>query len=392
VTTRDDQAVRATTGEVLGLQAYIGASRELLEWIAGARVLALLGAAVDTGILDALREATTVDRLASMSGLHRQAVADMCCALEAHDIVVRDGERCQLAPPYRLLASRGAAIPLSTVVRQARVMARSLEDAASDAAYTALPPSDVMAMAEGAGISALSASPHVATEVVAQAMCEIDAVWRAGARHLEVGCGIGNALLGIVATYPRVTAVGIEIDEPTATEAERRAGVLDLRDRVEVRRMDASALSDEEAFDTVQWSQFFFPTESRAVVLSAMRRALRPGGYLLMPWLGAASPDTSPSRRAKVRMALRALQSRSVAAMSFASDVLGDTAGRRKRERRAASLQTLLFHHWGVPVRSLRGLITEVRGAGFEVVRSAPMPASQFVLTRGLLLARRPRP
>jgi hypothetical protein len=78
------------------------------------------------------------------------------------------------APPYRLLASLGAAIPLSTVVRQARVMVRSLEDASSDTAYTALPPSDVMAMAEAAGISVLSSSPHVATQAVAQAMREME--------------------------------------------------------------------------------------------------------------------------------------------------------------------------------------------------------------------------
>jgi len=123
----------------------------------------------------------------------------------------------------------------------------------------------------------------VGQDTIAKVMPEVEAVWQAGARHLEVGCGVGNALLGTVTTYQYVSAVGIEIDELTAAEAERRAQLLGVADRTDVRRMDSCDLQEEEAFDMVQWSQFSFPTASRPVVLRAMHRALRPGGYLFMP-------------------------------------------------------------------------------------------------------------
>jgi SAM-dependent methyltransferase len=108
-------------------------------------------------------------------------------------------------------------------------------------------------------------------------MPEVGVVWQAGARHLEVGCGIGNSLLGTVTTYPRVTAVGIEINALTAAEADWRARALEVHDRVEVRRMDACDLKDESTFDTIQWSQFFFPAATRPVVLQAMQKLGRKG-------------------------------------------------------------------------------------------------------------------
>jgi cyclopropane fatty-acyl-phospholipid synthase-like methyltransferase len=246
-----------------------------------------------------------------------------------------------------------------------------------------------LAMAEGAGISALSSAPHVSAEATGQMLPEVEALWKAGARHLEVGCGVGNALLGTVTTYPQVTAVGIEIDELTAAEAERRAGLLGLADRVEVRRMDACELQDESAFDTIQWSQFFFPTPTRPVVLQAMHRALKPGGYLFMPWLGSVSGDTSPRRGKMLQMTLRALRSGGLSFVPFLLDVLGDTPGRRKYERRFSALQRLLFSRWGVPVRTLGELESEVENSGFRVLRTIRTPANQFVLTRGFLLARR---
>ena len=176
-------------------------------------------------------------------------------------------------------------------------MIRTLQTVApSDFSYTTTQAEDILAMAEEAGVSALSSSPHVGQESIALLMPEVEALLQEGAHHLEVGCGIGNALFGTVTTYPKVTAVGIEIDELTAKEAERRAHMLGVTDRVELRRMDACELQDEGVFDTIQWSQFFFPTASRPVVLQAMYRALKPGGYLFMPWMGSVSNDEKPMR------------------------------------------------------------------------------------------------
>lgn len=200
---------------------------------------------------------------------------------------------------------------------------------------------------------------------------------------------MGGNLFGTATTYPSVTAVGIEIDELTAAEAERRAHVLGVSDRVEVRSMDACDMQDEGVFDTIQWSQLFFPTATRPLVLRAMHRALKPGGYLFMPWYASVSEDEQPSRSTMLRIALRAMRSGGASYLAYLNDALGDTRRRRKAERRRATLTRLLFSGWGVPMRTVEELASEVTRGGFTVVRAEPIPVSQFTLSRGLLLARR---
>ena len=379
-----------STKEFLDLREYIRASKELTSWIMGAKVFALIRGAIDSGVMDALRTRRSAQQIADITKVDMQVVVDMCLALQVHGVVQQAGEYYELTPDFALLSSPTAAIPLPTLVHYAGVMLRTLQTVGpADVTYTAATAEDILAMAEGSGVSALSSSPHVGQESIAQLMPEVEALWLTGARHLEVGCGIGNSLFGTATTYPGVTAVGIEINENTAAETERRAHVLGVTDRVEVRNMDACELQDEGTFDTIQWSQFFFPTTTRPIVLKAMHRALKPGGYLFMPWMGSATDDLKPSRLQKLRIALRALRSGSASYLGYINDILGDTARRRKKERRSAALNRLLFTQWGVPARTVRELESEIASSGFSVIRSMHTPVSQFVLTRGLLLAQK---
>ena len=376
--------------EFLELREYIRASRELTNWITGAKVFALLNGAVDSGVIDALQTKRTAQQVADITNIDKQITVDMCLALKVHGIVQQVGEYYELTPDFALLSSPTAAIPLSNLIHYAGVMLRTLQTISpTDVTYTTTTAEDILTMAEGSGISALSSSPHVGQDTIAQVMPEVETVWQEGAHHLEVGCGIGNSLFGTVTTYPNVTAVGIEINELTAAEAERRAYVLGVTDRVEVRRMDACELQDEGTFDTIQWSQFFFPTVTRPIVLQAMHRALKPGGYLFMPWMGSVSNGMQPSRLQKLRIALRALRSGSASYLGYLNDIMGDTPKRRNKERRSAALNILLFTRWGVPVNTVEELESEIKSYGFKVIRSMHTPVSQFVLTRGFLLAQR---
>jgi protein-L-isoaspartate O-methyltransferase len=379
-----------TPKEYLDLREYIFASRELTSWITGAKVFALLNGALDSGILEALRTKISVQQIADETKIDLQIIVDICLALKVHGVVQQDGECYELTPDFALLSSPTAAIPLQNLIHHTRVMLRSLQSVpSSDVNYNTTAGEDILAMAKGSGVSALSSSPHVGQETIAQLMPEVETIWQAGAHHLEVGCGIGNALFGTVVTYPNVTAVGIEIDELTAAEAERRAEMLNVTDRVEVRRMDACELQDAGTYDTIQWSQFFFPTATRPVVLQAMHRALKPGGYLFMPWMGSTSNDMQPSRMQKLRIALRALRSGSASYLGYLNDIIGDTPKRRQKERRTAALNRSLFTRWGVPVRTVEELEAEIKNHNFTVIRSMHIPVSQFVLTRGMLLAQR---
>jgi hypothetical protein len=157
--------------ELNQLRAYLGASQELEGWIRGARAFALLQCAVESGILSALSEVRTPDQIAAVTDTDPGRAGDLCQALEEFGIVVSEGSGYWLAPASARLNSPDAAGPLPTVIRQSAVMLRTLQAAAApDSTYITLPSEDVLAMAEGAGVSAMSSSPHVSIEVIARLM------------------------------------------------------------------------------------------------------------------------------------------------------------------------------------------------------------------------------
>ncbi len=373
------------------LQAHMKASRELNGWIAGAQSLALLGAAAECGILEALSTPHTAAEVAAATRLGPVCVQDILQALESHGLVRAAGDRYQLVPEVALLAAPDSLQPLADVVRAALLKADVLRQAATSSdIYTSLPEGDVLAIARSAGASPLSELRTMFGEAVAGAFPEVRAAWQAGGRHLEAGCGVGNNLLQVAAAFPLMRVVGIEIDAVTAREAGRRTGVLGLGERVEVRHMDACDLSEEVAFDTAQWSQFFFPEASRGPVLAAVFRAVKPGGYVFMPLLPDVPPDFASRRSFMGRAALRGLKSGLVNAGPFVIDLLGDSPAHRRQEARAAALQKLMFYRWGVPVRTASELRRETESAGFQFARAVHSPATQFTMSRAMMLVRKP--
>ncbi len=187
---------------------------------------------------------------------------------------------------------------------------------------------------------------------------ELYSLWEGGGRHLEIGCGAANALLSLLVSLPRLSAVGVEIDGGAIAIARRRARELGVDDRVELRHADARGLAEEASFDSANWSQQFFPAEGRGEVLAAARRALKPGGYLLATMFG---------------------------------DPPGSAEELREPAGRSYALDRLAYGGWGVPVLGVEELREQVEGAGFEVLRTTSPPPNPLMVSRGIMLARRPR-
>ena len=339
---------------------YQAASRRFHEWASGARALALLRSALASGVFDATRTPSTVGEISAATGVDEERVADLCLALEAHGVFEHEGDSYRLSEQFEVLASPDALQSLPNLLAKERVLERTLEGATSpEGSYTALSSEDVLAMAVGTGMRPSSPTTRAFWgSAVAGTMPELHSIWGKGARHLEIGCGAANALLSVLATHPRLSAVGLEIDRVAIAEARRRAEELGVSDRFELRHTDARKLEEQTSFDTAQWSQQFFPVEGRQRVLARAFRALKPSGYLYATMFGEA-PDSV--------------------------EALREPAGR------SYALDRLVYGSWGVPVRSAEELRTEVEAAGFEVVRTTPPPPfNPLMLSRGIMLARRP--
>jgi len=332
------------------MRAYGAASRQLNAWIAGEQALGLLLAAQTSGILDATMTPRTADDIAATTGVDGPRVADILRALDAHGVVVREGERYRLAPDYALLLAPDAFQPLPDLLARSATLARVLEaSAAPERAYTGLAGEEALVLAQGLAPNPLSPAFVAYWAGLSAQLPELRARWDAGGRHIEFGCGAGGALLGVAAAHPRLTAVGIEISPAVIPETRRRAAA-GVADRVEVRQGDACDGAEAAAYDSAFWAQQFFPAASRSATLAALVRTLKPGGFLLLPTFASGEPPAD-------------------------DEALHAPAGQ------AYALSRVRFGHWGVPALTVEALRAEAEAAGFAYLRRAPAPfPGSFIL------------
>lgn len=256
------------------------------QWLQGAFALALLRAALASGILEAARGPRSADEIASATGVDRDAVADACEGLAQLGVMQDAGGRFRLAPAFLVLTAPDAPQTLENWIGINGVYLRALEQCLEPPkAYQELGAEEIVRVARGAW--GLPSSPQALASFaeVDASVPEIREVWRCGGRHMELGCGVGRDLLRIAVSYPKVTVTGVDMNREVLDEVLAQARELGIGDRVQVRCCDARRVADAGAYDTIVWSQLFFPPETRAETVGVAFRALRPGGYVLLPLL-----------------------------------------------------------------------------------------------------------
>jgi SAM-dependent methyltransferase len=316
--------------------AAAGVPPAIAEWVAGSHALALLQTALSAGLVDASRTPQTVAEIASALGAERSRVAAVCAALEAHGVLASEHERFQVTEPFARLLAPDAPVSLADMLAAADARARAIAAVLHPSStYTTLASEDRLAVARvtASGIRSVEAE-----------LPELRAVWGDAGYHVELGCGAGSTLLGVLHAHPGLRAVGVEIDAAVAEELRQRVGRLDLADRLEVHAIDARDFDGDGAFDSAFWSQPCFPTETRAAVLATAYRALRPGGCLVVPL---------PTRAA---------------------------GGGGLDSARAAALNRVVNAAWGIPSRTPEELRQEVEQGGFRFLRMAEAPTGPRLL------------
>lgn len=114
-----------------------------------------------------------------------------------------------------------------------------------------------------------------------------------GARVVDVGCGAGWSTIALAKAFPTVSAVGIDIDEPTVAMARDNVAQADFADRVLIQLGDAAALPPG-AFDAAFAFECIHDMPHPVDVLLSIRQALKPGGTLIVMDEAVAEDFTPP--------------------------------------------------------------------------------------------------
>jgi SAM-dependent methyltransferase len=111
---------------------------------------------------------------------------------------------------------------------------------------------------------------------------DLDAVLRRpGARIADIGCGGGWSSIALARAYPESTVEGVDVDAPSIELARANAAAAGLGDRLRFITADAAGLG-EEVYDAVFAFECVHDMAAPVDVLSAIRRAVRPDGVVVV--------------------------------------------------------------------------------------------------------------
>jgi SAM-dependent methyltransferase len=114
---------------------------------------------------------------------------------------------------------------------------------------------------------------------------EVDAALRAGGRVADVGCGLGWSSIGIARAYPAARVDGYDVDGPSVEQARRNAEEAGVADRVSFSLVAPGSLAEGArtgSYDLALAVECVHDMADPVPVLAEMRRAVRPGGTVLV--------------------------------------------------------------------------------------------------------------
>lgn len=107
---------------------------------------------------------------------------------------------------------------------------------------------------------------------------------QAGAKVIDVGCGVGGLICKIAEAWPTTTCVGVDIDPHGVEQAQERVGDAGLADRVAIELQSGGDLGHRDEFDLAVMFEVLHEIEQahRQEVMNGVARALKPGGALFI--------------------------------------------------------------------------------------------------------------
>ncbi|HEY4019559.1 MAG TPA: class I SAM-dependent methyltransferase [Pseudonocardiaceae bacterium] len=261
------------------LRTALAARAQLKTWSEGAELIELVRAVHRAGWLTRLRQEATAEDLATIGGAPVEQVANVLAVLTGAGVTEGKAGVFRLSPTFDALVAGTTGVDLGEtldgldLVRGRVALATGREDGMTG--------QQALVVARDWGIGPTEDAQQLYQALYAS-IPEYRARLEKGGPLLDVGCGIGAAVLTTATMYGDLRAVAIEVVPEVAVETRRRAEEAGVADRVEIRTADARTLTEESAFEISFWAQPFFDPSTRADTLAVIFRALRPGGLLLV--------------------------------------------------------------------------------------------------------------
>ncbi len=121
----------------------------------------------------------------------------------------------------------------------------------------------------------------------------------AGARVLDIGCGIGGVDIVLVADHGAGHVTAIDVEPALLDKARARVEALELGARIDCRLVEPGPLPfDDESFDVVFSKDSLIHVDDKSMIYAEMYRVLRAGGWIAIgDWLGGANAPSDAMRR-----------------------------------------------------------------------------------------------
>ena len=266
--------------------------------------LAALAASVESGLVAALDEPREVGDLAERTGLPAAVAAALVEVLGTMELAERIGERwvagAELEPAMREPLLGLLRDDLRTTLLQSMDLvatARHEPHALGGWRHTDEDLLQAQGRVSAGAVELLTGVlfPHVPGL--------LDRLGSGSGAFLDVGAGVAAVTIAMCRHFPSVRAVGLEPAHVPLALARRNVAGAGLEDRVELRDQRVEELADEQAFDVAWLPSSFLSTETLAIALTTVHRALRPGGLLLTGALDGSGAD-GEAAVARLRLAL----------------------------------------------------------------------------------------
>jgi SAM-dependent methyltransferase len=255
-------------------------------------ILAAIGTLFESPLAECLREPRTLDELAArVDGLPSERIRRCLDVVVMRGLVIEQDGRYQLAPGAMHFAQPRPRATLLGEINSVLLQTAAYVDAASRATpvrgWHHVNPRLLQAQGDSSVQLATALSMRLAA-----ALDGLDTrLAHTGARILDVGVGVASLSIALCREFPAVSVVGLDIfDVPLAIARENvsRAG---LADRIDLRQLAVQDLREQEAFDLAWLPAFFLAPSTIAAAIERVHAALRPGGWLLIPTIGAHVPE-----------------------------------------------------------------------------------------------------